>query len=203
MSEATSPIVVLASQSASRRAMLEKAGVPAFVDPARIDEEELTAGMRAEGLKALEVAEALAELKAQRVSARHKGAIVLGCDQMLECEGQWFTKPETRGRAKAQLQALSGKTHELVSCVVAVRDNGRLWHKTESAKVTLRPLSEDFIDWYLDTAGESVLHCAGTYQIEGLGPQLFARTQGDFFTIQGLPLLPLLEFLRAQNLLLR
>lgn len=203
MNAVTSPRVVLASQSASRRAMLEKAGVPVLIDPARIDEDELTAGMRAEGLKALEVAEALAELKAQRVSPKHKGMIVLGCDQMLECEGQWFVKPETRAKAKAQLQALSGKTHELVSCVVAVRDNARLWHKTESAKVTLRPLSDEFIDAYLDAAGEPVLHCAGTYQIEAMGPQLFARMAGDFFTIQGLPLLPLLEFLRAQNLLMR
>jgi septum formation protein len=183
--------------------MLEKAGVPALVDPARIDEEELTAAMQAEGLKAAEVAEALAELKAQRVSPRHAGWIVLGCDQMLECDGRWFTKPETRAKARAQLQALAGKTHELVSCVVAVRDGARLWHKSESAKVTLRPLSDSFIDGYLERAGDAVLHCAGTYQIEGLGPQLFARTHGDFFTIQGLPLLPLLEFLRAQNLLPR
>lgn len=183
--------------------MLAKAGVPALAEPARIDEEDLTASMRAEGLKAAEVAEALAELKAQRVSPKFPGAIVLGCDQMLECEGQWYAKPETRARARAQLQALSGKTHELVSCIVAVRDGARLWHKTESAKVTLRILSDDFIDWYLDEAGAAVLGCAGCYQIEGLGPQLFARTNGDFFTIQGLPLLALLEFLRAQNLLRR
>ena len=156
---------------------------------------------RAARFGAGEVAEALAELKAQRVTRRHPGALVIGADQMLECEGTWFDKPADRAAARAQLEALSGRVHRLVTCAVVVLDGERLWHRTESATMTMRRLSPEFLDRYLDTAGNEVLSSVGAYQLEGLGAQLFARVEGDFFTVLGLPLLPLLDFLRVRGVL--
>lgn len=193
--------VVLASGSATRSAMLERAGVAVRRHPAAVDEEEVKLSCRAAGLTADEVAEALAELKAQRVSPRHPGAIVIGADQMLECEGAWFDKPADLAAARRQLEALSGRRHRLVSCVVAVRDGQRLWHHSEAALLTMRPLSPAFLDAYLAAVGDAALGSVGAYQVEGLGAQLFARVQGDFFTVLGMPLFPLLDFLRIQGVL--
>ncbi|PWC74631.1 nucleoside triphosphate pyrophosphatase [Azospirillum sp. TSH64] len=193
------PKLVLASGSRTRAAMLEQAGVPAILDEPLVDEDEVKAAGRAEGVPADAVAEALAELKAQRIARRHPGALVVGADQMLECEGRWFDKPADRAAARAQLLDLRGKTHRLVSCAVVVRDGERMWHKTDSARLTMRNFSEAFLDDYLDRVGDDVLHSVGAYQLEGLGAQLFHRVEGDFFTILGLPLLPLLGFLRVHG----
>lgn len=193
------PKLVLASGSRTRAAMLEQAGVPAILDKPLVDEDEVKAAGRAEGVPADAVAEALAELKAQRIARRHPGALVVGADQMLECEGRWFDKPADRAAARAQLLDLRGKTHRLVSCAVVVRDGERMWHKTDSARLTMRNFSEAFLDDYLDRVGDDVLHSVGAYQLEGLGAQLFHRVEGDFFTILGLPLLPLLGFLRVHG----
>ena len=193
------PPVVLASASASRRALLENAGVVATVDAAPVDEQEVKASLRAAGATAADVAEALAELKAQRVSARHEGALVIGADQVLECEGEWFDKPRDLDHAAAHLQALSGRTHRLVACVCVVRDGRRLWHHVDSAELTMRPLSERFVADYLAAVGEDALASVGGYRLEGLGAQLFSRVAGDYFTVLGLPLLPLLDFLRNQR----
>ncbi|CAO3352656.1 Maf family protein [Azospirillum melinis] len=193
------PKLVLASGSRTRAAMLEQAGVPAILDRPLVDEDEVKAAGRAEGVPADAVAEALAELKAQRITRRHPGALVVGADQMLECEGRWFDKPADRAGARAQLLDLRGKTHQLVSCAVVVRDGERMWHKTDSARLTMRNFSEAFLDDYLDRVGDDVLHSVGAYQLEGLGAQLFHRVEGDFFTILGLPLLPLLGFLRVHG----
>ncbi|PGH54892.1 septum formation protein Maf [Azospirillum palustre] len=193
------PKLVLASGSRTRAAMLEQAGVPAILDRPLVDEDEVKAAGRAEGVPADAVAEALAELKAQRITRRHPGALVVGADQMLDCEGRWFDKPADRAAARAQLLDLRGQTHQLVSCAVVVRDGERMWHKTDSARLTMRNFSEAFLDDYLDRVGDDVLHSVGAYQLEGLGAQLFHRVEGDFFTILGLPLLPLLGFLRVHG----
>ncbi|CAO3399229.1 nucleoside triphosphate pyrophosphatase [Azospirillum sp. 11R-A] len=193
------PKLVLASGSRTRAAMLEQAGVTAILDRPLVDEDEVKAAGRAEGVPADAVAEALAELKAQRITRRHPGALVVGADQMLDCEGRWFDKPADRAAARAQLLDLRGKTHQLVSCAVVVRDGERMWHKTDSARLTMRNFSEAFLDDYLDRVGDEVLHSVGAYQLEGLGAQLFHRVEGDFFTILGLPLLPLLGFLRVHG----
>ncbi len=195
----SAPVLVLASGSRTRAAMLEQAGVSAILDKPLVDEDEVKAAGRAEGVPADAVAEALAELKTQRIARRHPGALVVGADQMLECEGRWFDKPADRAEARAQLLDLRGRTHRLVSCAVVVRDGERMWHKVDSARLTMRNFSESFLDDYLDRVGDEVLHSVGAYQLEGLGAQLFQRVEGDFFTILGLPLLPLLGFLRVHG----
>lgn len=195
------PTVVLASGSRTRAEMLERAGVRVTLAPAAVDEEEIKLAARAEGAPVEDVAEALAELKAQRVTRKHPGALVIGADQMLECEGRWFDKPADRDAARAQLQDLRGKTHRLVSCAVVIRDGERLWHHVDRARLTMRPFSDAFLDSYLNAAGDDVLGSVGAYHLEGLGAQLFHRVDGDFFTILGLPLLPLLGFLRVHGVI--
>ncbi|SOD98954.1 Maf family protein [Caenispirillum bisanense] len=188
--------LILASGSRTRQTLLSQAGVPFAVDVPRVDEDAVKAAMRAEGAPPGDVAEALAELKATRVSPKHVGALVVGCDQMLACEGTWYDKPTDRAAARDQLLALRGRTHELISCAVVVRDGERLWHHVDRARLTMRPFTEAFLDEYLDRAGDAVSQSVGAYQLEGLGAQLFARVQGDYFTILGMPLLPLLDFVR-------
>ncbi|TWA84288.1 septum formation protein [Azospirillum brasilense] len=195
------PTVVLASGSRTRAEMLERAGVRVTLAPAAVDEEEIKLAARAEGAPVEDVAEALAELKAQRVTRKHPGALVIGADQMLECEGRWFDKPADRDAARAQLQDLRGKTHRLVSCAVVLRDGERLWHHVDRARLTMRPFSDAFLESYLNAAGDDVLGSVGAYHLEGLGAQLFHRVDGDFFTILGLPLLPLLGFLRVHGVI--
>ena len=169
------------------------------VDVAAVDEAGVKAALAGETGNSARVAEVLAELKAVRVSARRPGMIVVGADQMLDCDGTWFDKPADRAAARGHLLALRGRTHRLTSSVVAVRDGRLLWRHTEAARLTMRNFSEDFLDRYLDQAGESVLTSVGAYRLEGLGAQLFMATEGDFFTILGLPLLPLLDFLRENG----
>ncbi|KAA0685146.1 Maf family protein [Azospirillum brasilense] len=195
------PTVVLASGSRTRAEMLERAGVRVALAPAAVDEEEIKLAARAEGAPVEDVAEALAELKAQRVTRKHPGALVIGADQMLECEGRWFDKPADRDAARVQLQELRGKTHRLVSCAVVIRDGERLWHHVDRARLTMRPFSDAFLESYLNAAGDDVLGSVGAYHLEGLGAQLFHRVDGDFFTILGLPLLPLLGFLRVHGVI--
>lgn len=196
------PRVVLASASGVRRRLLENAGVPVVVDPGRADEEEIKRAMRADGAPVEACAERLAEIKALRVTGRHQGAIVLGADQMLELNGEWFDKPTDRQGAAEQLAALAGRTHRLVSALAAVRNGARIWSHVASAQLTMRPLTRNFIDAYLEAAGDQALHSVGGYQLEGIGAQLFARIEGDYFTVLGLPLLPLLAFLREHGVVM-
>ena len=195
----TPPALVLASQSAIRRKLLENAGLAVETLPARVDEDEIKLALRAAGASVEDAAIKLAEAKARRIGEKIPGAIVLGCDQMLECGGVWFDKPPDRAHAVAHLRALAGKTHRLVSAVVAYRNMVRVWHHVDSAKLAIRPVSDAFIESYLDRAGDDAQNSVGAYQLEGLGAQLFTRVEGDYFTVLGLPLLPLLGFLRANG----
>lgn len=197
------PPVILASASPTRARLLAAAGLVAERRPAAVDEAEVKRALAAEGVSAPDAAVALAELKAQRVAQlAPPEAIVLGADQILVCERRWFDKPADRAEARAQLGSLAGRTHELATAVVAFRERARVWHHVAVPRLWMRPCSEMFLDAYLDAAGDAVLGSVGAYQIEGLGAQLFARVEGDRFAIQGLPLLEVLEFLRAQRVLL-
>ena len=193
------PSLILASASPSRRRMLANAGLAFDVEPAGVDEEEIT---RSLGSRAApqELASTLAEMKALRVSAKHPAEFVVGADSTLACNGRMFDKPPSLDAARKQLLALRGQTHELFSSVVVARGGVRLWHWSERARLTMRQLNDGFIDSYLARAGEDVLTSVGAYQLEGLGAHLFSRVDGDYFTILGLPLLPLLSFLAEHGI---
>ena len=197
---AASP-VILASASATRAALLRSAGVPIAIDAALVDELELKASLRAAQAPAAAIAETLAELKGQRVSRRHDGKLVIGADQVLQCDGVIFDKPAHLPEARRQLFALRGRRHELLSAAVLVRDGQRLWHHVGRAELSMRNFSDSFVDDYLRSLGNAALSSVGAYQIEGIGAQLFARIDGDYFTILGLPLLPLLDVLREHGVL--
>jgi septum formation protein len=191
--------LVLASASPARASLLENAGFRVTRVPATIDEAEVKAAFRRERADAASCALALATAKAERVSRRHSAAFVIGADQLLVCEEVWFDKPSDLGQARAQLKALRGRTHELVTAVVVFRGGQDLWHHVARPRLTMRSFSDTFLDEYLAAAGPDVLGSVGAYQLEKLGVHLFARVEGDWFSILGLPLLPLLDFLRAQQ----
>ena len=193
--------LVLASASPVRAQLLRAAGIALIIDPAAIDEDEIKASMRQAGATGAELAETLAELKAARTARRHPGAMVIGADQVLALGEELFDKPADLAAARRQLLALRGRTHELLSAVVAVRDGTRLWHHVGRASLTMRDFSEEFLDDYLASTGSAALGSVGAYQLEGLGAQLFRQIAGDYFTILGLPLLPLLDFLREHRML--
>jgi septum formation protein len=195
--------LILASASQARAAMLRAAGVALEAQPARVDEEEMKAALQAQGADPEAAAIALAELKALQVSRARPGRLVLGADQMLDCDGAWFDKPADRAAARAQLLSLRGRKHRLTSAAVLARDGARVWHHASAARLEMRAFSEPFLDGYLDRAGDSVLGAVGAYQLEGLGAQLFKAVDGDFFVVLGLPLLPVLDILREQGMLPR
>jgi septum formation protein len=195
--------LILASGSATRRAMLEAAGLSIVADAPDLDESEIKLSCRAQGLSAGETARMLAIAKATQVASRYPGKIVLGADQMLECEGVWFDKPADRAAAARQIARLSGRTHTLFSAVAAIRDDAVIWRAVETAEMTLREVSPAFIEAYLDRVGDAALSSVGGYQVEGPGIQLFSAIRGDHSTILGTPLLPLLEFLRDEGVVAR
>jgi septum formation protein len=201
---ADAPAVILASASPARSRLFRAAGVEVTQRPAAIDEETVRAALQAEGVAPGAAAVALAELKAQRIAGEAPaGALVLGADQILSCEQRWLGKPADLAEARAQLERLTGRRHELATAVVAFRNGARIWHQLSIARLWLRACSGNFLDSYLSTIGEAALASVGAYQVEGLGAQLLARIEGDQFAIQGLPLLEVLEFLRAQGVLAR
>ena len=193
--------LILASQSASRRAMLKAAGIDFDAMAPMVDEESAKAALRAEGLTARDLADALAELKALKLSRRHPAALVLGADQTL-CldDGTMFDKAGSRAGLKEQLRQLSGKTHILWTAVVVAKNGDAIWRHVERCRMTMRPLSAEFIDDYVDAEGENLLECVGGYRIEGRGIQLFSKIEASHFAILGLPLLPLLDMLRTHQL---
>jgi len=190
--------LVLASRSAIRRTVLEAAGIPVEVFPADLDERAIEA--RASASDPGEVAALLARSKAEAAAASRPRRLVLGADQTLALGSRRFSKPADRAAARDQLLALRGKTHALHSAVAVVRDGEVLYQGGEVARLTMRPLSEAFLDRYLDAAGSAVTASVGAYQLEGIGIHLFERIEGDHFTILGMPLLPLLNFFRQQEL---
>jgi septum formation protein len=193
------PSLILASASPSRRQMLTNAGLAFDIEPAGVDEEEVTRSLGSRSAPQ-EIASTLAEMKAVKVSSRHPEAIVIGADSTLACNGRLFDKPPTLEAARKQLMMLRGQTHELFSSVVVARSGQRLWHWSERARLTMRSFNDSFVDVYLARAGEDVLTSVGAYQLEGLGAHLFTRVDGDYFTILGLPLLPLLSFLAGHGI---
>lgn len=191
--------VYLASQSRTRADLLAKAGVKFTAEPAGVDEAEVKAAMQAEGAGAEAAAAALADLKARKVSARHMDSLVIGSDQILECGGVWFDKPGDLDHARAQLRTLRGRTHRLVSDTCVFLEGRRIWSQPAVAELAMRDFSDAFLEDYLGAMGPRALDVVGGYEIEGLGAQLFTRISGDFFAILGLPLLPLLDFLRGHG----
>jgi septum formation protein len=191
--------LVLASASRSRQNMLRAAGVTFVADPADIDE----SAFKIKGADPAAVAKSLAAAKAKAVSKRRPETLIIGSDQMLVCESRWFDKPTDRAGAKSQLMALAGRTHELIAAVTVVHGQKSVWSHTDRARLYMRAFSETFIDEYLDRIGGDAFLSVGAYQVEGLGIQLFEKIEGDIFTIMGMPLLPLLEYLRTEGVLAR
>ncbi len=189
--------LVLASRSSSRRAMLEAAGLPVEVRAADVDERavEKAAGISTPPAAAV----LLARTKAKAVAAAMPGRIVVGADQTLAFGDRRLDKPADRAAARDQLMTLAGRTHYLHSAVAVAQDDKLLFDAVDTASLTLRPLSGPFVDRYLDAAGTAVLESVGAYQLENKGIHLFERIDGNYFTILGLPLLPLLDFLRCHG----
>ena len=193
---ASAPLV-LASGSAVRRKLLEAAAIPVEVRPASLDERAAEASAPSNNPSA--VAVLLARAKALQVAKDVPGRLVVGADQTLALGARRFDKPAHRAAARAQLQALAGRTHELHAAVAVAREEHVLFEHVAVARLTMRPLSDTFLDRYLDAAGTAVTASVGGYQLEALGVHLFERIEGDHFTILGLPLLPLLAYLRTEG----
>ena len=201
--QAPEPPLVLASGSATRAALLKAAGLAFQCVAPAVDESAVLAALRSAGAAAEEAAVSLAELKARSATGRSPlGSLILAADQILELDGAWLEKPADLAAARAQLRSLRGRTHRLVSAAVVVKEGARIWHATQSAELTVRPFSDAFLEAYLEHCGETVLGSVGAYRLEGPGAQLMSRVRGDHFAILGLPLLPLLAFLREQRVLL-
>ncbi|MGE0741492.1 MAG: nucleoside triphosphate pyrophosphatase [Hyphomonadaceae bacterium] len=194
--------LILASGSSSRRRMLEAAGLSFVVELPRVDEEAAKASLRAEGLKPRDQADALAELKALSVSRKQSG-FVIGADQMLAVEGETLDKPKDRNEARQHLQRLRGRKHELLTAAVVAREGAIIWRHVDTPRLKMRSFSDAFLDDYIAQAGDQVLKSVGAYQLEGLGAQLFESVDGDYFSVLGLPLLPLLAFLREHGIVPR
>lgn len=191
--------LILASRSPSRAAVLKAAGLDFTQIGPGVDEDALKESLRAEGASVARQADLLAETKALKVSISHPG-IVLGCDQMLELDGEGLDKVATREEARAVLLRLRGKTHILQSAIVACVDGAAVWRHLAQPRLRMRAFSESFLERYLDEVGAAAFDSVGCYQIEGRGAQLFDRIEGDLFSIMGMPLLPLLQWLRDRGL---
>jgi len=200
--------LVLASQSAVRKKLLENAGLTFAVEAAHIDEAAVKDRLRAKGVNGVggvkgggvaEIAAELAAAKALKISGARPGDLVIGADQILACGDDVFDKPDGRDGARRHLQALRGRAHYLHSAACLARDGAIIWQELHSPCLTMRDLSDAFIEDYLDRAGDGILNSVGAYLLEGLGVQLFTDIKGDYFSILGLPLLPLLAVLRQHG----
>ena len=193
--------LVLASKSPFRSALLKNAGIAFSTASADIDERAVEAPLYETGATPEEVAQVLAEAKALDVSEKSPDAVVIGCDQTLSLGDEIFHKPADMEAARRQLLKFSGKTHQLNSAVVLVKDGKTLWRHVSIARMTMRDLDPGFVGLYLGRVGDTALSSVGAYQVEGPGIQLFEKIEGDYFTIVGLPLLPLLAELRKEKLI--
>jgi septum formation protein len=195
--------IVLASSSPIRLQLLRAAGLTVEAVAARVDEDAARLALFAERAKPRDVADTLAELKARKVSDRRPGDLVLGCDQVLEFEGTIFSKARTADEAQDMLCRLRGKTHRLLSAVVAYEDAEPVWRHVGEARLTMHELSDAYVDDYVTRNWESIRHSVGAYKIEEEGVRLFSAISGDHFTILGLPLLPLLAWLGTRGMIAR
>ncbi|SDI78017.1 Maf family protein [Aliiruegeria lutimaris] len=195
------PVLCLASGSEIRAELLRNAHVPFEVAKARIDEETARHAMQAEGLSPRDISDHLAELKALRVSARAPEKLVLGCDQILELDGTILTKPADSADACEQILRLSGREHRLHSAAVLAEDNRPVWRFTETVRMKMRTLSESYVDSYVTRNWDQIRYCVGAYQLESEGVRFFERVDGDFFSVLGLPLLPLLDHLALRGVI--
>ena len=193
--------LLLASASPTRRALLANAGLSFEVVPAAIDERAAEQPLVEAGASPEDVAAALAMAKAVRVSEDEPDALVIGADQVLDLDGERFSKPDDMEAARRQLLRLSGRTHELHSAIAVARDGEIIWHDVQTARLTMRRLSPGAIGRYLAAAVKVALGSVGAYQVESPGIQLFEKIEGDYFTILGLPLLPLLGILRREGVI--
>ena len=203
MIQAAAPALILASASTARRAVLQGAGLRFETRVAGVDEAAIKEAAQAEGIPAEDAALMLADAKAERVAAHAPDALVIGADQLLVCQGAWFDKPTDMTAARAHLQRLRGRRHELVTALVCHRGGQRIWQHVAKPRLTMRDFSDAFLDAYLAAEGEALLSSVGAYRLEGHGAQLFDRIEGDQPAILGMPLLPLLGFLRQHGVLLR
>ncbi|WP_169543745.1 Maf family protein [Sneathiella aquimaris] len=202
MNVSSNTAVILASSSEARATVLKNVGLPFEQIAPKVDEEELKHSMHAAGATAMETAVSLAELKALKISKAFPEHLVIGADQMLECGSIWFDKPVDMEHARAHLTALRGKTHYLSNGICVAKSSTVIWHHTDQAALTMRHFTDEFLTRYLEQAGEDILGSVGAYHLEGLGAQLFRKIDGDFFSIMGLPLLPLLDFLRGHKVVI-
>ncbi|MGY9106343.1 MAG: Maf family protein [Alphaproteobacteria bacterium] len=201
MTDTLRPPLILASASVSRANVLAGAGLSFRSEPSHCDEDAIKDRMKTARAPTADVAESLAREKTAIISARYPKSYVIGADQMLECAGAWLDKPKDMEEARSHLQILRGQTHHLVSATVIMVDRQCVWRHADQAHLTMRSFSDEFIDTYLAFVGEEVCRSVGAYQLEGMGAQLFSKIEGDYFSILGLPLLPLLNFLREQGIL--
>lgn len=194
----TTEPIVLASGSAARRQLLENAAIEVVVDPANVDEDAIRSALLADdhAMSGDDLAEVLARAKADRVTARHPGRLVLGADQTLSCADTLYAKPDTLAEAQTQLLALRGQTHRLHSAVVLARDSDVVWATVVSADVTFRDFSAAVVGRYLSHVGEAATHSVGCYHLEGAGLHLVEKVSGDYFTVLGLPMFELMGELR-------
>lgn len=192
--------LILASGSAVRARLLKSAGVTFEIIPSGVNEDEIKNAERAGDVETL--AMTLAQAKAADVAARHPRALVIGADQILECNGKRYDKPKDRTEAASHLRAFRGRTHRLITACTIYEGREEIWRETAVPRLTMWAFDDTFIDNYLEAAGDGVLTSVGAYQLEYLGSHLFEKIDGDYFSILGLPLLPLLAFLRTQGLLI-
>jgi len=190
--------IVLASGSGVRTRLLKNAGLIFDVIPSTVDEDVLKRAQQDASVE--DLAMILARAKAAEVAAKYPEALTIGADQILECDGKRFDKPKDRAEAASHLRMFRGRAHRLITACVVYRGGEEIWRHTSIPKLSMWAFDDAFIDTYLTEAGDGVLTSVGAYQLEGLGVHLFERIEGDYFSILGLPLLPLLSFLRLKGL---
>jgi septum formation protein len=191
--------LILASGSKIRAELLRNAGVSFDVVAAPVDEETIRQSLEAEGTKPRDIADSLAEAKAQRVSAKLPGALVLGCDQVLDFNGAVFSKPKSKDDARTQLKELRNNPHSLLSAAVIYEDNKPIWRHVGIVRLRMRDFSDDFLDEYVERNWDEIQHTVGCYQLEAEGVRLFTRVDGDYFTVLGMPLLQILAYLTLRG----